>query len=128
MDIEKELSFFLGKCQSEKFCPNTVTNYKSRVKAFLKYFEKKNSPEDVTLEEFKKYLNATLSPNTINTNIVAVKSFYLLTGRTGFDFSGFHKTARKKQPRFIVDEKNILKLVSKNLGVKESQIHLIQNL
>lgn len=125
MDIEKEVEFYLSKVKHETLSYHTIMNYKCRIRAFLRYFRDKNSPDDITLEEFKKYIDLEISSNTMFTNINAVKSFYLLTDRTSIDFSGFNKTSRKKQVRMLTVKDGLLKYVSNQLGINISSIELI---
>lgn len=125
MDIEKELENYLLNVSEEMLAYNTVVNYKCRIKAFLKYFNHKSNPNEITLDEFEKYLNLEVSSNTKLCNVNAVRSFYLLTNRNSIDFGGFNKTPRKKQARLLSERKSLLKYVSNKLDIDVSSIELI---
>ena len=105
MNVEKEIKFYRDLLELEGYESITILNYVSQVKAFLRYFESKKNPADITLEDFEKWLELCKSQNTKNSKITAVRSFYFIMKMEGFDMQKFDKSKRKKS--FLQDFKRI---------------------
>jgi integrase/recombinase XerD len=112
MDIEKEISLYLLKAESQLFELTTVYNYKASIKKFLKHFEAKENPSDITLEEFKIYLELWDNANTRYSKINAIKSFYRLMEINSMNFDEFDKPRRVKKRPNKINEKFLLDCIN----------------
>ena len=105
MDINKEMALYLIEAKKQDFALTTFNSYKASIKAFLKHFEQKESPSEVSLKEFINYLDNWPNPNTKYVKINSLKSFYKLREINAFDFESFEQPKRiKKMPKRIPRE------------------------
>jgi len=56
MNIENEMELYLIEAKKQEFAWTTFNLYKANIKAFLKHFQHKENPSEITLLEFETYL------------------------------------------------------------------------
>lgn len=112
MNIDKELVLYCVNVEEKDFELTTIWNYKAAIKAFLRYFEEKESSSEITLEEVYKYLELWENPNTRYSKLNAIKSFYRISEINTINFESFDRPKRVKEIPKKIDRKFLLECIN----------------
>lgn len=124
MDISKHSKQFEKDMKLKNYdSDDTIPNYVNQIRMFLSYFQKEYThPSRIPSEKIKDYL---LTKNMVNTQRhahSAIKLFYKLTAHQEFKFRFIEYARKEKKLPQVIEENEIIKLISNCDNLKHKTI------
>lgn len=111
MNIGKYIELYSEDLRLKNYSNNTIENYCSQVKLFLKHFEPvATKPSEISERQIKEWL---LQANTINSRkhrISAVKLFYSLTGKQPLKFKYIEYPRSDKKLPIVLSQAEVQRM------------------
>lgn len=114
-EFERDLRFI-------HFSKETIKNYCSQIKLFLKYFSEKDSPKHISADEIKDYMLNAKEVNSQNAMHSAIKKFYLITIKQTRKFHYITYAKKEKKIPLVIDMDELVDLIEKIQNKKHKAI------
>jgi integrase/recombinase XerD len=123
MNIGKYIKLYSEDLSLKNYSRNTIDNYISQVKLFLKYFDKTaTKPSEISERQIKEWLLFAKSINSLKHRISAIKLFYSLTGRQPLKFRYIEYPRSNKKLPIVLSQDEIQRMFTACTNLKHKVI------
>lgn len=123
MKIGKYVEMFSKDLRLKNYSENTIENYCSQIKIFLKRFDSvANKPSEISEKQIKVWLLETNTINSRKHRLSAVKLFYSLTGKQPLKLKHIEYPRSERKLPIILSQSEIQRLFSACTNTKHKVI------
>lgn len=123
MKIGKYVEMFSKDLRLKNYSENTIENYCSQIKIFLKRFDSvANKPSEISEKQIKTWLLETNTINSRKHRLSAVKLFYSLTGKQPLKLRHIEYPRSERKLPIILSQSEIQRLFSACVNTKHKVI------